>query len=40
MAVQDKKGDWIVPYVIEPSAGVERGILAVLNEAFVKGRSW
>ena len=36
MAVQDKKGDWIVPYVIEPSAGVERGILAVLNEAFVK----
>ena len=36
MAVQDKKGNWIVPYVIEPSAGVERGILAVLNEAFVK----
>ena len=36
MAVQNKKGDWIVPYVIEPSAGVERGILAVLNEAFVK----
>jgi len=36
MAVQDKKGDWIVPYVIEPSAGVERGILAVLNEAFVE----
>ena len=36
MAVKDKKGDWIVPYVIEPSAGVERGILAVLNEAFVE----
>ena len=24
----------IVPFVIEPSAGVERGMLAVLNEAF------
>ena len=24
----------VVPYVIEPSAGVERGMLAVLNEAF------
>lgn len=26
----------IVPYVIEPSAGVERGVLAVLTEAFCK----
>ena len=25
---------WTVPYVIEPSAGVDRGVLAVLNEAF------
>ena len=25
---------WRVPYVIEPSAGVDRGILAVLNEAY------
>ena len=25
---------WFVPYVIEPSAGVERGVLALLNEAF------
>ena len=24
----------MVPYVIEPSAGVERGFLAILNEAF------
>ena len=24
----------VVPFVIEPSAGVERGMLAVLNEAF------
>ena len=36
MAIQDEKGNWIVPYVIEPSAGVERGILAILNEAFVE----
>ena len=34
MAVQNDSGDWIVPYVIEPSAGVERGFLAVLNEAY------
>ena len=35
LAVQDtatKK--WVVPFVIEPSAGVDRGVLAVLNEAF------
>ncbi len=35
LAVQDPDTkDWIVPYVIEPSAGVERGVLAILNEAF------
>ncbi len=27
-------GDWFVPYVIEPSAGVDRGILAIMNEAY------
>lgn len=35
MVVQDlgsKK--WQVPYVIEPSAGVDRGVLAVMNEAY------
>ncbi len=35
LAVQDpdtKK--WVAPYVIEPSAGVDRGVLAVLNEAY------
>ena len=26
--------EWGVPYVIEPSAGVDRGVLAVLNEAY------
>ena len=25
---------WKVPYVIEPSAGVDRGVLAILNEAY------
>ena len=25
---------WTIPYVIEPSAGVDRGFLAVLNEAY------
>ena len=27
-------GAWTVPYVIEPSAGVDRGVLALLNEAY------
>lgn len=35
LAVQDPDGgDWFVPYVIEPSAGVDRGVLAVLNEGY------
>jgi glycyl-tRNA synthetase len=35
LAIQDlETKKWVVPYVIEPSAGVERGILAVLNEAY------
>jgi len=25
---------WFIPYVIEPSAGVDRGVLALLNEAY------
>ena len=27
-------GNWFAPYVIEPSAGVDRGVLAVMNEAY------
>ena len=27
-------GTWFVPYVIEPSAGVDRGVLAIMNEAY------
>ena len=35
LALQDvETKKWIVPYVIEPSSGVDRGVLAVLNEAF------
>ena len=35
MAIQDPDTkEWVVPYVIEPAAGVERGVLAVLNEAY------
>ena len=30
--IENKK--WYLPYVIEPSAGVERGVLALLNEAY------
>jgi len=35
LALQDMETkEWVVPYVIEPSAGVDRGVLAVLNEAY------
>ena len=34
LAIQDDNGEWLVPFVIEPSAGVERGFLAILNEAY------
>jgi glycyl-tRNA synthetase len=35
LAVQDRETKkWTVPYVIEPAAGVDRGFLAVLNEAY------
>ena len=37
LAVQDiETKEWIVPYVIEPSACVDRGFLAILNEAYSK----
>lgn len=35
LAYQDPgSGKWIIPYAIEPSAGVDRGVLAVLSEAY------
>ena len=35
LAIQNKiDNTWTIPYVIEPSAGVDRGVLAILNEAY------
>ena len=35
LAVQNiTNKEWKIPYVIEPSAGVDRGVLAILNEAY------
>ena len=35
LAIQDLNSKkWVVPYVIEPSAGVDRGVLAIMNEAY------
>lgn len=32
----DKNQKWLIPFVIEPSAGVDRGVLAVLTEAYTE----
>ena len=34
LALKDENNEWMVPFVIEPSAGVDRAILAILNEAY------
>jgi len=34
LAVKDQDNNWVVPFVIEPSAGVDRAVLAILNEAY------
>lgn len=34
ISMTDESGNKFVPFVIEPSAGVDRGVLAILNEAF------
>ena len=35
LAIQNiETKDWKIPYVIEPSAGVDRGFLAILNESY------
>src|SRR5210317_2585306 len=37
LAIQDLESKkWYIPFVIEPSAGVERGVLAILNEAYTQ----
>lgn len=32
----DQEKKWFVPFVVEPSAGVERGVLAVMTEAYTE----
>ena len=34
LALKDENNEWVVPFVIEPSAGVDRAVLAILNEAY------
>ena len=34
LAIKTHMKDWVVPFVIEPSAGVDRAVLAILNEAY------
>ena len=34
LALQDEGNEWFVPFVIEPSAGVDRAFLAILNESY------
>ena len=34
--LDNKTGERFIPYVIEPSAGLDRGVLALLNEAYKK----
>ena len=34
LALKDENNKWVVPFVIEPSAGVDRAVLAILNEAY------
>ncbi len=32
----EENGKWVIPFVIEPSMGVDRGVLAVLTEAYTE----
>ena len=34
LVLKDENNEWVVPFVIEPSAGVDRAVLAILNEAY------
>jgi glycyl-tRNA synthetase len=36
LVIQNAQGNFVVPYVIEPSAGLDRGILALLTEGFAR----
>lgn len=34
LCIQDDNGKWVIPFVVEPSMGIDRGVLAVLTEAY------
>ncbi len=34
LTIQDPPGEHFIPYVIEPSAGLDRGVLAILTDAY------
>lgn len=34
LCIMDDSNKWVVPFVIEPSMGVDRGVLAVMTEAY------
>ena len=34
LTLKDENNEWVVPFVIEPSAGLDRAVLAILNEAY------
>ena len=36
LCIMDDKNKWVVPFVIEPSMGVDRGVLAVMTEAYTE----
>ncbi|MEC7030118.1 MAG: glycine--tRNA ligase [Pseudomonadota bacterium] len=36
LMVQEPSGEKYIPYVIEPSAGLDRGVLAILSDAYCK----
>lgn len=36
LCIMDDDNKWVVPFVIEPSMGVDRGVLAVMTEAYTE----
>lgn len=37
LCIRDEKaGKWVIPFVIEPSMGIDRGVLAVMTEAYTE----
>ncbi|MBR1649274.1 MAG: glycine--tRNA ligase [Alphaproteobacteria bacterium] len=36
LCIMNDKNQWVVPFVVEPSMGVDRGVLAVMTEAYTE----